>query len=69
MDFAAHFIAQAGIDQTMARQGQFTLKGFMDHDGFEMDTVIAINLNECAGHAGLDHLGNLLWGHLHTLAS
>ena len=69
MDFAAHFIAQAGIDQTMARQGQSTLKGLMHNHGLEVHAVVAVHFNKSAGHSGLNHLGNLLWGHLHTLAS
>ena len=69
MDLAAHFIAQAGIHHAVARQGQFTLKGLMHDYGLEVHAVIAVYFDKSTGHSGLNHLGNHLWGHLHTLAS
>ena len=69
MDFAAHFIAQAGIDHAMARQRQFTLKRFVYNQGLEVHAIIAVDFNKSARQSGLDQFSNLLWGHLHTLAS
>src|SRR3990167_4397718 len=54
VDFAAHLLAQRGIDHAVAGQRQLAGEGVADHGGLEMHPVVAANLGAGAGQAGFD---------------